>query len=262
MKKHVYTADIQRLRFGLNMLGLTVVANPTPEFNRAISCYLYRNLDGTIRWLWPVSADQPDFLRFYHNGSRRARLFAWTVRALFFLKLPNWVAHDQLTLYTNTCGYQWFRRAQINRWALFTGTAGPNRTLVAWYATHQQESFFAKVALAGSALLNLRQDALALEQMQELGFLKLDVPRLKAYDQGVLVQEDFDSVTAWQANRFAELPTAALFDQGSQRWRTQPLYPAPKTMTDLQHDRDTRIPVGQLDKLDQLMHRVKQLPLW
>ncbi|GAB2557123.1 phosphotransferase [Spirosoma aerophilum] len=259
MKNHVYEEDIQRLTTGLNRIGLPVAANASADYSCSISCNLYRNPDGTIRWLWPVGAAQPDFLRFYYVGSRRAQLFSWFVRFIFFLKQGNRLAQGQLTLYTTVDGQQRLLGAEIARWALFTGTAGPNRKLVVWYVTHDSKRYFLKIALGPAAVNNLRQEALALQHLQEQPFLQLESPRLNAYYSGVVIQEDMGNGAGKQANRLTDLPSGALLELVSRNWHRQPLaqtvcwQQALGTLTALRTMPDTRIPIGLLDKLDRLM---------
>ncbi|RYF74211.1 MAG: hypothetical protein EOO39_09015, partial [Cytophagaceae bacterium] len=268
MNKSVYTSDIQRLQTGLSKIGLPLAINPTTEANCTISCYLYRNPNGSIRWLWPTWSDQPDFLRFYHAGSRRARWFVWVVQLLFRLKRGKWMAHDRITFYTTEAGYQLLRRTQVNRWALFTGTAGPNRKLVIWYNTQAGKGFFLKLALASPAVANLRQEALALRQMQQKPLLQIATPRLESYTESVLIQEDMGAVDARHTNKLTELPYGAMQEFVSQNWHTKPLQQTdfwPQALDNLVKLRvanDSRIPVSLLDKLERLLQSLdEQAPI-
>ncbi|MBO0949644.1 phosphotransferase [Fibrella forsythiae] len=268
MNKLVYTSDIQRLQTGLTKIGIPLATKPTTAANCTISCYLYRNPDGSIRWLWPIWSDQPDFLRFYHAGSRQARWFVWLVRLLFRLKRGHWMGHDRITFYTTEAGYQLLRRTQVNRWALFTGTAGPNRKLVIWYNTQVEKGFFLKVALAEPAVINLRQEALALRQLQQNPLLQLATPQLEAYSESMLIQEDMGDADTWQINKLAELPYGAMQEFVSQNWHTKPLQQADfwtsalDALVKLRVANDSRIPVSLLDKLERLIQSLdEQAPI-
>ncbi|QDK81320.1 hypothetical protein EXU85_22995 [Spirosoma sp. KCTC 42546] len=264
MSTYVYQADSQRLQTGLGAIGLPVSATPTPDFTCSISCYLYRNPDGSIRWIWPVGADQPDFLRFYQVGSQRAQVFIWLVRLLFRLKLGRLVAQDRLILYTTVDGYQLFRRSQLNRWALFMGTPSPNRKLVLWYSTRSSKSYFLKIALTSPATNTLRQEALALRQVQRVPFLELETPRLKSYSGAVLIQEDMGLADGRQTTQLADFPSGALQELVSRNWHTQLLQQtdfwlqARETVSELWITNDPRIPVSLLIKLEQLMRSINE----
>lgn len=259
MKHHVYAEDIQQLAIGLDRVGLPIAASASAAFSCPIACNLYRNPDGTIRWLWPVDATQPDFLLFYYVGSRRAQWFSWFVRLLFLLKQGNRLAQDQLMLHTTPEGYQRFRRAGIDRWALFTGTPGPNRKLVVWYVTHARQRYFVKIALGLAAVTNLRQEALALRHLANQPFLQLDSPRLNAHCPGVVIQEDMGEGEISPTTRLADLPSGALLELVSRNWHRQPLaqtafwQQAGNTLSQLRTTPDGRIPVALLDKLHKLM---------
>lgn len=258
MKQYVYEADIQQLSAGLLALGIPLAANVSPDFTCSLTCHLYRNPDGSLRWLWPAGAGQPDFLRFYHRGSTRARLFVWLVRLAFRLNRGRWVAQDELTLYTTARGYGRFRQAQVDRWALFTGTTGPNRKLVLWYSTLRHNSHFVKIALAQPAQENLRQEARALQYAQREPFGQLISPRLDAYAPGILVQEDLGNNTR-RPNAFADLPAGDLQELLGRNWHTVPLQQtsfwtqARQSVAHLRSTPDARISSHFVDKLDWLM---------
>lgn len=264
MSTYVYQADIQRLQTGLDAIGLPVSATPTPDFSCSISCYLYRNPDGSIRWIWPVGADQPDFLRFYQVGSQRAQVFVWLIKLLFRVKLGRYVAQDRLILYTTADGYQLFRRSQLNQWALFTGTPGPDRKLVLWYSTRSSRSYFLKIALTTPGINNLHQEAQALRQVQRVPFLELETPRLKSHSGAVLIQEDMGLADGRQITQLADFPSGALQEMVSRNWHTQPLQQADfwlqarETASELWITNDPRIPVSLLSKLEQLMRSINE----
>lgn len=264
MKKNVYVADVQRITVGLQTLGIPVAPQASPDYSCPISCHLYRNPDGSIRWLWPANARQPDFLRFYHNGNRRAQLFSWLVNRAFRLGMGRWMAQDTLTLYTTEGGYQRMRQAQLTRWALFTGTAGPNRKLVLWYRTQTGSSSFVKIALTSDARKNLRQEALALYRLQRQPFLQLTTPSLNAYAPGVLVQEDLGAPETRQTNRLADLPAGGLLELVSRNGHAAPLgqtdfwIQARQALRELRRTPDARLPISLLDKVERLMNGLSE----
>lgn len=263
-KSATYTTDIDRLRRGLHTIGIPVAVESSADFIHPIRSYLYRNPDGSIRWLWPVEAKEPDFLRFYQVDSRRAQLFVWVVRLLFRMGLGRWVAHDRLTLYTSESGNQLVRQSQIKRWALFTGVAGPNRKLAIWHCMRSGKRYLTKIAVGSAALSGLRQEARALRQLQQTPFLQVKTPALTAYSlrfvtTGFLIQEDMGVTCMPQTNQLAQLPERILQELFSRNWHTQPLHQtifwrqAHQRLAALRTANDPRIPAGLLDKLELLM---------
>ncbi|ADB39159.1 phosphotransferase [Spirosoma linguale] len=259
-----YTTDIDRLRRGLHTIGIPVVTASSPEFTYPIDSYLYRNSDGSIRWLWPVDATEPDFLRFYQVDSRRAKLFVWTVRLLFRIGLGRLVAHDRLTLYTSESGNQLVRKSHIKRWALSTGAPGPNRKIVIWHCMRSGKRYLTKIAVGPAALTSLRQEARALRHLQQAPFLQISTPELTAYSlrfiaTGFLIQEDMGITCTSQTNPLTQLPERVVQELFSRNWHTQPLHQtsfwqqAHQNLAALKAANDPRIPTGLLDKLDLLM---------
>ncbi|GAB3018293.1 hypothetical protein [Spirosoma pulveris] len=263
-KSATYTTDIDRLRRGLHTIGIPVAVEESAGFTYPINSYLYRNPDGSIRWLWPVEAKEPDFLRFYQVDSRRAQLFVWVVRLLFRLGLGRLVAQDRLTLYTSESGNQLVRQSQIKGWALFTGVAGPNRKIAIWHCMRSGKRYLTKIAVGSAALSGLRQEARALRQLQQTPFLQVNTPALTAYSlrfvtTGFLIQEDMGVTCMPQTNQLAQMPECILQELFSRNWHTQPLNQttfwgqAHQRLSALKTANDPRIPVGLLNKLDLLM---------
>lgn len=269
MSHYDYTSDIKRLQIGLATIDLPITDTPSTAHTCPIPCSLIRNDDGSIRWLWPTSAEQPDFLRFYHRGSLKAQWFVRLVQLLFRLKLGRWVAQDRLTFYTTEAGYQLLKRTQLSRWALFTGTAGPNRKLVLWYSTRTNERYFAKIALTPAATANLQIEAVALRSHQRQPFEQFYVPRLITFKPqlltgGMLVQQDMGLGNTKPVNQLTNLPAGALSELLSRNWCTKPLHQATfwpeakETITHVRLANDPRIPTSLLDKLDRLMQSLNE----
>ncbi|KAB7727663.1 hypothetical protein F5984_21595 [Rudanella paleaurantiibacter] len=258
MNEYRYASDVSRLQAGLGRLGVPLAAVRSATHSEPLPCQLFRNPDGTIRWLWPAGAKSPHFLRFYHPGGVRGRLFVRVTQILFRWGLGRLVAHEPITLYTTPTGAQWLRQ-RAERWALFTGTAGPNRKLVIWYNDGQAAGGFVKIALAPPAVCNLRREARALRRVQAQPFQQVDVPQLLGYRQGVLVQEDMGATPSRPAGSFTDLPVAGLTELLHRDWQQQPLrdtvfwQQTRQRLARLRDRNDARLPVSLIDKLDRLM---------
>lgn len=266
MRTHRYAADSRLIKAGLKTIGLPVAFAPSATYDQPLSCHLYRNPDGSIRWLWPSHATQPDFLRFYHRSSWRARLFVGVVQCLFRLKLGRWVAHDTLTMYTTEAGTALLQHTRVSRWALFTGTVGPNRKLAIWFDSFRGKSCFLKIALAEPAIQTVRREALALQQLQAQPFRLVDVPVVFAHGRGILLQEDLGTVGIRPVNQLTDLPAGVMRELSRRHWHRQPLRQAAfwqqahQTLADLRATNDPRLPVTLLDKVNQLMQHLEGQP--
>ena len=124
---------------------------PTTRFD-------YRNNpDGTTRWLYQPNDFSASFLGFYNEGTLRARAAATLIRLLFAVGL-GWlfrsgsvsVHHREASKPSRTLA-----NVAFDRVAIFTGTAGPNRTAVFQLSTKGAVTHYAKVALTRLALNNL-----------------------------------------------------------------------------------------------------------
>ena len=81
------------------------------------------NPDGTARWIWNASNKKPLFLKFYNEGSFRAKIFALIIKTVFILKLQK-LFFKQSTFYFQKNNNSIFDIKKS--WAIFLGTVGPN----------------------------------------------------------------------------------------------------------------------------------------
>ncbi len=115
--------------------------NLSAQNNEHRKIYFINNPDGSPRWIWNAENPNPDFLRFYSVSNTRARLFVLFTKLIFVLKLHH-------RFFGRNCAYVTNQKSHLlhgftnGNFALFTGTAGPNRKLVL-YSHHQ----FIKIAL-------------------------------------------------------------------------------------------------------------------
>lgn len=172
-----------------------------------VDCYFINNTDGSIRWIWPRSARQPNFLRFYHAGSRKAKIFAAFARLTFKFRLPQMMATGRccVTIPESAIGQMKHKSA----WALFTGTAGPNRKLVLWYTSNDDKSIFAKCAFGemSAAILDKEQEALC--QVKKRSLQHIIVPEIQASFEGGFHQCDVASGTSMAGPSIVHWPQKA-----------------------------------------------------
>ncbi len=81
------------------------------------------NPDGTARWIWNATNKQPIFLKFYNEGSIRAKIFALLIKTVFIFKLQK-LFFKQSSFYIENNNNSIFDIKKS--WAIFLGTVGPN----------------------------------------------------------------------------------------------------------------------------------------
>ena len=131
MKAIISSGDLQLLNEGFGTIGVTISDVKGAACNLEVAVSLINNNDGSLRWIWPRNSKTASFLKFYHQGSIKSKLFAKAATLASKVGLGQIIAHGTQNLYTNENGAAIL--ANLEEWALFTGTAGENRKLIAWY---------------------------------------------------------------------------------------------------------------------------------
>lgn len=213
-----------------------------------VKIYYRNNPDGSLRWAWPAGSPQPLFLRFYHTGSRRARLLAFLIRILFAAGLQRFFASGHLYISPGFKDYAAFLNRMNQQWAFFAGTRGATQT-----ALFCSDSLFYKIPAGEDARNCLQNEYRQHRQWQNFPFRHLRMAR--AYFSGdVLVQQDIaangkraDQLTALHWNVLQEL---ASLDASNLVIEVHPAWKAADAQ--LQFLRDNphpHIPAGIIEKL-------------
>jgi hypothetical protein len=72
-------------------IGYTISEIPNQPSDREVTFLYIKNPDGSARWIWEKTQNQPLFLKFYSTSSFKAKIFAVLVRLLFYIKLQNFI---------------------------------------------------------------------------------------------------------------------------------------------------------------------------
>ena len=161
-----------------------VPAEEQPE--EYITCTLYyrNNPDGTPRWIWPAGLAKPLFLKFYNVSTRKSAIIAFITRLLFTLKLQRLFASGKKAVCFTAADYHQFIGQIGKGWALFTGTAGANRS-----ALFYGNNCFYKIAAGTNASKLLQHEYHNLAYFNQFEFSTLELPEVFANGQ-VLQQSD------------------------------------------------------------------------
>ncbi|RKS94560.1 thymidylate kinase [Flavobacterium limicola] len=119
-----------------------------------------KNPDGTPRWIWEKKLNNPLFLKFYSVSNYRSKIFAISIQIVFYLKL-------QKLIFSKKRFFVPFESTPLIRtednWALFTGTAGPNKKAILY-----ANSSFYKIATTPSAQRLIQKEYEILQEVDGL----------------------------------------------------------------------------------------------
>jgi thymidylate kinase len=148
---------------------------------------IINNPDGSPRWLYPSVLRKPRFLAFYNFNYWKARLYKCLINAAYFLRMPAlvrsgyMVIHHRQALHVETligrsCG-------RDRDYAVFTGTAGPNRKAVVAEASGGLVRSFLKIALNERSAENIRNEYKSLCLMSHVPFCGAVIPGVWKIDE-------------------------------------------------------------------------------
>ena len=184
-------------------IGYTLSSSNDKRNLEEIKWLQINNPDGTARWIWNSSNKQPIFLKFYNEGSIRAKIFALLIKTIFYLKLQKLV-FKQSTFYFQKNQNSFFNIQ--NNWAIFLGTVGPNNKALLFDGRN-----FTKIATTSNAEKLIENEYLNIKKLNtySLSFITPSVVN-KTSDCLTLsnVSNDckrFGSIKSLQINAILEL---------------------------------------------------------
>lgn len=194
----------------LQKLGVDASFTVSDKHCVPLDCYYFRNPDGTIRWIWPQSGRQPDFLKMYHTVGLRPMLFSLAAKLLFRFQLPGLIAHGEIRIYIDEHHEKVVRKDWNDRWALFTGTVGQARKAILWHASELcNAGTFVKVALTDQAAVALANEEKNIRYHSRNSFKHIALPVIEGSERGVLRQQGVSDQIK-RVNKIHQLPIAAV----------------------------------------------------
>lgn len=163
------------------------------------SYYYVPNLDGSVRWIWPIDSTKPHFLNFYSGSSFKQRSFKLLVKAIFKFKLQAFWFKQTTEIANRTF-------PNHSNWALFNGTPGPNNKKILFISDEKSGiSSFIKIAETEESnkliLKEKNQLSILNKQKNQLSFR---IPRLlEQSSENELVMQAIDnekSAAIWGDN--------------------------------------------------------------
>jgi thymidylate kinase len=180
----------------LQALGLVAAENP----KSARRLYLISNPDGSPRWIWNAENTRPDFLRFYAVNNLRSFLFSLAIKVVFLLRIQR-LFFGRKNLVVNVLPNQPLSAFLKQNFAVFTGTAGPNRKLVL-FAKGQ----FVKISLNRNSFRLVENEKTQLSQTRNGSHF--GIPSFADLDKGFVALSDMG--TGKRPGGFSALHAKAL----------------------------------------------------
>jgi len=141
-------------------IGYPISETPNQPSDREVTFLYIKNPDGSARWIWEKTQNQPLFLKFYSTSSFKAKIFAVLVRLLFYIKLQKFIFSSKTFYLLNESSALFDIK---DDWALFTGTVGPNNKAVLY-----ANSSFYKIAMTPSAQKLIKNEYQILQEVHGL----------------------------------------------------------------------------------------------
>lgn len=163
--------------------------------------YVINNRDGSPRWMWNSRNQRPDFLRFYSQGTLRSKGYALLIRFLFALRLQH-LAFRRNSLQVSRTKHHPLTSFTQGNFALFTGTAGPNRKLLLFSGQR-----FIKIALNEQTTHLIANEALVLNRLNQGKMMR--IPEVETLGTGIIALSDI-GVKGKRSGHFSPLHAYAL----------------------------------------------------
>lgn len=156
--------------------------NAYPSRKRTSLQYI-NNPSGTVRWLYPAHIRQPLFLAFYNFDYWKASIYKIATRLAFSLRLTRLLSNGRVDIYG--ADQPLFMTSLVNannatlksNYAVFTGTAGPNRKIVIADAGRGYLSHFFKIALNSQSAGNISNEFKMLKKLEANAQLEGSIPK-------------------------------------------------------------------------------------
>jgi len=182
------------------------------------------NPDGSLRWLYPSHLRKPRFLAFYNFNYWKARLYKFMVNMAFLLRWPALVSngyiivHSKCTLYVedlirSTPGV-------AGDFAIFTGTAGPNRKAVIAEGQGDRVNSFLKIALNECSAKNIDNEFESLSLLRDLRIKDMVIPAVERLNGTTIRVSNIKPAAPRQSRQFGSFhwqSLRAFFDVSFER---------------------------------------------
>ncbi len=240
-------------------LGFNYSMDQTFEKGTQIHLLYINNPDGSVRWVWPAQLQKPLFLKFYSISSLKSKLISAIIKLIFLLRI-------QSLVFKNVCISLQAKNSLSpvilikKNWALFTGTAGPNRKALL-YMEKPGNNTFIKIALNERSKALLRNEEKALDILSWANIKSFAFPELLSASKNTLQLSDL-SKGGVRHPKFSDLHLQALSELSeffSLSLPIRELIAWKETKSNLKKlltQNNSKIPKGLLRKLSMLIDTI------
>jgi len=150
--------------------------------SKSTEVLVIKNADGSDRWVWPVDLKEPLFLDFYHAGKLRSMVFVWLVQLIFKLRIQRVVFNKENRNIPVFLG---------GAWAMFAGTAGPNRKTI-YIEKNDGKPVFYKMAAGSLSALSLANEYRHIRFLESMNIRNITLPKVWMHNAEVFAQSPCD----------------------------------------------------------------------
>ncbi len=150
--------------------------------SKSTEVLVIKNADGSDRWVWPVDLKEPLFLDFYHAGKLRSMVFVWLVQLIFKLRIQRVVFNKENRNIPVFLG---------GAWAMFAGTAGPNRKTI-YIEKNDGKPVFYKMAAGSLSALSLANEYRHIRFLESMNIRNITLPKVWMHNGEVFAQSPCD----------------------------------------------------------------------
>lgn len=229
----------------------------TPEEGRKLEYFTISNRDGSPRWIFPIQAKSPLFLKFYHVEGFRSRVFAFISLLIFRFRLQH-LFYKKRAVFLKPDNKQ--KSPIVNliggQWALFTGTAGPNNKMVLYSETAEKAAFF-KIPFTDESIEIIKREFSGVLRASSINPEHFILPKTSLHENGILEIDDITG-SGTRSNLFSH-PHIKMLDEMYEKTAKRMLPPENRSfnqslsrLENVNNGRDPRIPFSLYHKLQQL----------
>lgn len=204
MQRSKNNTRLKEIIVNLRTAGLQISLEQTSDCSVAIDCSYMLNANGSIRWIYPSTSKQPEFLRFYHSNNMRSTAIKKMISLGFSLGAKNMLRNGHFKLYCNES-----LKPSLNSWALFATTAFTKDKVLLWHMNAKQESMFTRFAFSPKASAELKDEAAVLYSAGKLSNELISAPKCLSNSMFHFTQTDVMNERITKTDRINQIPEKA-----------------------------------------------------
>ena len=226
--------------------------------------YFINNPDQSLRWLFPTKSTSACFLNLYNGSGMKAFAFKEVAKKLSAMGWMKPIASGKFSIFSKAKNINHhFGKIAFDDFAIFTGTVGDDRKMVAALSENKICKQFVKIPLTDSAEKLVKNEFQILDQLSEMNFKKLVVPKSQLTASGITVSnvqpKQSEKNTSFQDTHLKALAELYEVDAKEMRVINLPLWETiERGMQNLKQVNTTRngLPIQKVKQLTELCQAI------